>query len=113
MTPTIGRTVHYFPDDERRRNVGPPLPPRGPWPAIITFVHERERGREGEEIGPWVVSLTAFPPGTRMPHVRGDDALIARADYVPLAGMYDLEDLIQHPLWRGCWNWLPYLTLDL
>lgn len=112
MTPTIGRTVHYFPDDERRRDLNfTPAAERKAaarvWPAIITFVHDREYGPQGEEIGPWLVSLTAFPP-----RANGEEAVV-RVGYVPLAGMYDLEDLLAHPIWQGCWNWPPRLVLDL
>lgn len=103
MKPYVGASVLYFPDDERRRNVGPSRPARV-WPAIINYVMDREFDKKtGEEIGPWIVSLTAFSP----PFMGDRGEAVVRAPYVPLAGMYDLEDLLAHPKWIGCWNWPP------
>jgi len=104
MTPTVGASVLYFPDDERRRDS------ERVWPAIVTFVHDREYGSEGEEIGPWVVSLTAFPPATerRTGESGFPDTMppVMTFEAVPLAGMFDLEDMLAHPEWGGtCWNW--------
>jgi hypothetical protein len=108
VKPSVGRMVHYFPDDERydiQRRTG------RVWPAIITQVFDRAYDDQGTEIGPWVVSLTAFIPSTeRTTGESGFPAevpLVVGFDYVPLSGMYDREDLDAHPSWIGCWNWPP------
>lgn len=88
VTPTVGRVVHYF-DREGGKTVGP-------WAALVTFVHERERDELGEEIGPPVVSLSVFPPAGEM--------FFAIA---PLEGCYDEADVEAHPEWHGGWNWPP------
>lgn len=111
MRPQIGSQVLYFPDDERRRNLGPPLPARV-WPAVVTFVHDREYDKAtGEAVGPWLVSLSAFPPPA-LEALRLGTASVMAAVFVPLAGMYDLEDLLEHPQWIGCWNWPPPPVLE-
>lgn len=102
MKPTVGRIVLYFADDERRRNLGPALPAKV-WPAIVTFVHERGYDASGEETGPLLISLTAFPP----PHQKHPTLITIDRAAVPLAGTYDLEDLMANPEWLGCWNWPP------
>jgi len=95
VRPTIGRVVHYFPDDERKKQRTGRV-----WAAIITGVHEP---KDGEEPARGVVSLHVFPPADGRPRVVDIPA-------VPLAGMYDLEDVLAHPEWVGCWNW-PLLPL--
>jgi hypothetical protein len=105
MKPRVGQTVLYFPDDER---VDIPARTGRVWPAIVTLVHDREYGLEGEEIGPWVVALHAFPPATerRTGESGFPDTMPAVMTFeaVPLAGMYDEGDLEKHPEWIGCWN---------
>jgi hypothetical protein len=109
MKPRVGQTVLYFPRDELK----PPLAgPASCWAAIVTFVHDREYGPEGEEIGPWVVALHAFPPATEKRYntdsgFEAEWPLAMRFKAVPLSGMYDREDLLQHPEWIGCFNWPP------
>lgn len=101
MRPSIGRIVHYFPRDERKPELAGPAEV---WPAIITAVADRDFDKEtGEEVGPWVVSLTAFRPCSRAG--TGLTSLALDFHAVPLAGMYDREDLDAHPEWIGCWNW--------
>lgn len=110
VKPSLGRTVLYFPVDERR----PAGRPLGlVCPAIVTHVHDRPFDpATGEEVGPWVVALTFFAPPplvqTRCYPGLGETlSIVDGVSYVPLAGMYDAEDLLQHPEWLGCWNWPP------
>lgn len=123
VRPTVGRSVHYFPHDERRRDVSfaPGGPPARLWTATITAVHEAPPGPNGEELTPFVVSLTAFPPpvvdakelAQLLPLLywidpsRSSTAHVVQVARAPLAGMYDLEDLLANPEWHGCWNWPP------